>query len=99
MARPLQRRKVAETYLNIPVDWKLYFSSGDAYERLTSLYFRSSTDRSRSVSVSAEVFTQGHEDLALLDVGAPMRVRGRIEYINNDYIKLKDAEVERWPTH
>ena len=93
----MQRRKVAEAYVNLPVDWKLYFSSGDAYERLTTLNFQSSPDHSSSVGVYAEVFTKGHEDLALLDVGTPMRVRGKIEYINGNYIRLKDAQIERWP--
>lgn len=96
-ARPLQKRKVALTYVGIPVDWKLYFSSGDAYPRLTTLNFDTAIDHSQSVTVYAEVFTKGHEDLAMLDVGTPMRVRGKIEYIDGRYIRLKDAQVERCP--
>ena len=94
-ARPLQRQKVAKTFLDIPVDWKLYFSTGEVAERLTTLHFDSSLGRSRKVGVMVQVFTKDHEDLALLDVGTPLRVRGRIQYVTDNFIVLKDAEVER----
>jgi hypothetical protein len=95
-ARPLQRRKIAEAYANIPVDWKLYFAGGDMAERAMTLHFDSSLDRDHNVSVMLTLLTKGHEDFALLEVGTPMRVHGRIDMVDSTFIALKDAEVERW---
>lgn len=95
-ARPLQRRKTADAYSNIPVDWKLYFSGGDMAERAMTLHFDTSLARGHNVRVMLMLLTNGHEDFALLDVGAPMRVRGRVEMVDR-FIALKDAQEERWP--
>ena len=95
-ARPLQRRKTAEAYVNTPVAWKLYFAGGDMADRAMTLYFDSSLDRRHNVSVMLMLLTKGHEEFALLEVGTPMRVRGRIDMVDSMFIALKNKEVERW---
>ena len=96
-ARPLQREDVAKTYLNIPVDWILFFSNGfPTKSNEYFLHFRSTPKRDIfSARVAFDVPQKNNDDLRLLQEGARLHVRGRIEKIIVDTIYLKDVQIIR----
>lgn len=90
----LQQEDIAKTYLGIPIDWEVFFSSGRQEDKYYRLFFNSSLNSPTAVSVTCLVAKKNNEHLRRLQSNTKLRIQGTIEDINSlRIIGIKDAKL------
>lgn len=89
---PLQRDDVAKSFIDIPVDWELYFVSGSSDNKTYSLLFKSNLKLDRAY-IHCSIPKENNDYLRRLQKNTKLRVQGKIDSVRDDSITLRDIKI------
>lgn len=95
-APPLQRTKLAESYVGLPVEWDTKFVDGTPIEKEGTVRIQLSAKKSAPHlgSVFCEVPFADNRELGILPEGSEIRVSGVIESISSSGVTLKNSRLD-----
>ena len=100
-APPLQRDRVAESYVGLRVEWETEFVSGrvSADGGSIRLHLTVPDAKHQPKSVWCDVSTSDYRELGILPEGAKVRVSGEIQQVVSYGVDLKDARLHFYGNH
>jgi type II secretory pathway component PulC len=95
-APPLQRERIASSYIGLRVEWDTEFSNGKQLDNGRIRLHLSALSKTHA-SIWCDVSAEEYRELSILTKGSKIRIYGEIESVNSHGIDIKNAQLHIYP--